>query len=318
LSGAGAKYRLVGPADIDACLEIFYTASEDLNVRQGQPNLPRNPRRLRALFEHLLATDPERAWLAESDDATDGRPVGFGMAHQRGDHWFLAFLFVMPEWQAQGIGRELVERSLPPALERDRIAVCVGSAQPVSTGLYATFGMTPRVPLYVMTGSLAVGALPDGGGSSGPLEAVTFESIAGRGPAGHAQLAGQVATLDRELLGFERPHEHRFWRSLESKGFLFFRSGETEPAGYGYAETSGRLGPVAVQEPGLLPHVLGHLVRAVKPLGGWQVVVPGPAREVWIPLLEGGLQIDGPPAIYSATWNGPPFDRYLPLSFALL
>jgi hypothetical protein len=244
--------------------------------------------------------------------------VAFGMAHQRGDHWFLAFLFVLPEWQGQGIGRALVERSLPPALERDRIAVCVGSAQPVSTALYSTFGMSPRVPLYVMTGFLEAGALPDGVDGDRGLEALAFEALAGRGATGHGQLADHVASLDRELLGYERPQEHRFWRGLESKGYLYFGPGDSEAAGYGYVEGSGRIGPVAVREPELLPHVLGHLVRAVTPLGGWQVVVPGPAREAWLPLLKAGLRIDGPPAIYSATWPGPPFDRYLPLNFALL
>jgi GNAT superfamily N-acetyltransferase len=317
LSRAGAAYRLIEPTDIDACLEIFYLASEDLHARQGQPVLPRNPKRLRALFEHLVATDRERAWLAESRDVP-GQPAGFGMAHQRGDHWFLAFLFVMPEWQARGIGRELVERCLPSAAERSRIAVCVESVQPVSTGLYATFGMTPRVPLYVMTGSVETDSLPEAASAPGGLEAVAFEALARRGPDGHATLAGQVGALDRELLGFERPEEHRFWRALESMGFLYFRPGETEPAAYGYAEGSGRLGPVAVREAALLPYVLGHLVRAVKPLGGWQLVVPGPAREVWLPLIRAGLRIDGPPAIYSASWGGPPFDRYLPLNFALL
>ncbi len=316
MSRAAPAYRPIEPADIEACLEIFYAASEDLHARQGQPVLPRNPRRLRALFEHLLRTDPERAWLAES--GAGGVPVGFGMAHRRDGHWFLAFLFVLPDWQGQKIGRELVERCLPPAAERDRMAVCVESVQPVSTALYTTFGMTPRVPLYVMTGSLKAGALPDGANSPGGLEALAFEALAGDGPGGHAQLAAHVGTLDRELLGYERPEEHRFWRTLEAKGFLYFRGGETEAAGYGYAEASGRVGPVAVRDPDLLPNVLGHLVRVVKPLGGWQVMVPGPAREAWLPLLGAGLRIDGPPAIYSSTWAGPPFDRYLPLNFALL
>jgi predicted N-acetyltransferase YhbS len=310
LSGPAAVYRLVRPADLEACLEIFYAASEDLHARQGQPILPRNPRRLRALFEHLLATDPERAWLAEAA----GRPVGFGMAHQRNDHWFLAFLFVEPEWQGRRIGRDLVERCLPPIAERGRNGVCVEATQPVSTALYASFGMAPRVPLYLLTGSIRAGALPDPPG----LDAVAFDAVAGRGGGGHAQLAAAVGLLDRDLLGYERPEEHRFWRAAESKGFLYHVPGDAEPAGYGYAEVSGRIGPVVVREAALLPRVLGHLVQALRPIGGWQVVVPGPALQAWHPLLAAGMRIDGPPAVYSATWGGPPFDRYLPLNFALL
>lgn len=311
MSEPGVAYRLVAPADVEACLEVFYTTSEDLHAQHGEPILPRNPARLRVLFEHLLATDPERAWLAEAG----GDAVGFGMAHLRGNHWFLAFLFVRPEWQGRRIGRELVERSLPPPGERGRVAVCVKAIQPVSTALYASFGMAPRVPLYVMTGSLRVDALPD---ASGDLRAVSFEELARSGPDGHQQLARQVGSLDHELLGYERPQEHRFWRTLDSKGFLYFRADDTQPVGYGYAESSGRVGPVAVREAGLLPSVLGHLVRAVHPLGGWQVAVPGPASEAWSALLAAGLRIDGAPAIYSATWQGPPFERYLPLNFALL
>jgi GNAT superfamily N-acetyltransferase len=308
---AAAVYRPARPADVDACLKIFYQASEELHVRQGQPTLPRNPRRLRALFEHLLSTDPERAWLAESER----RAIGFGMAHRREDHRFLAFLFVLPEHQGRGVGRALTDRTLPAAAEGGRTAVCVESSQPVSTALYASLGLTPRVPLYLLIGSARADALP---APTRGVEPVAFGALVGEGPGGHAALAGQVNRLDLELLGYERPEEHRLWRTLGSNGFLYFEGGTADPVGYGYAEASGRLGPVAVREAALLPSVLGHLMRAVTPLGGWQAVVPGPAIEAWRTLLPAGLRIDGPPAIYSANWSGPPFERYLPLTFALL
>ena len=45
---------------------------------------------------------------------------------------------------------------------------------------------------------------------------------------------------------------------------------------------------------------------------------PGQAIEVLRPLLAVGARIDGSPAIYCSNGPGPRFDRYLPMSFALL
>jgi hypothetical protein len=83
-------------------------------------------------------------------------------------------------------------------------------------------------------------------------------------------------------------------------------------------QPSGRLGPLLVREPDLLGPALGELVRAVDPPEGWQAVVPGVAVGALLPLLRAGMRIDGGPAVYAATWPGPPFERYLPMNFAMI
>ena len=55
----------------------------------------------------------------------------------------------------------------------------------------------------------------------------------------------------------------------------------------------GRIGPVLVAEPALLGPALAELTAAVTPSDGWQVTVPGIARDALGPLLAAGLRIDG-------------------------
>ena len=47
-------------------------------------------------------------------------------------------------------------------------------------------------------------------------------------------------------------------------------------------------------------------------------MVPGVAITALRPLLAAGLRIDGTPAVYCSEGRGPRFDRYIPMSYALL
>ena len=137
-------------------------------------------------------------------------------------------------------------------------------------------------------------------------------------PLGEGLLA-RLATLDREILGVERPQEHQLCRSTGRLGLLFHRPGAPDDAyGYGYVQPVGRLGPVVVREPWMLTPALAELTDAIVPPGAWQAIVPGVAVDALVPLLDGGLRIEGSPAIYAADWDGPPFDRYLPMGFGLV
>jgi GNAT superfamily N-acetyltransferase len=283
------------------------------------------------LIAHLIETDPERAWLA-----TNSGIVAFGIAVARERFSFLSFLFVRPELQAKGIGRELLgrcmagpdgtsgPRSVSPSWRGDEGSVratCVDALQPVSTGLYAEQGIVPRLPLFSLVGRPDRGALKAPGRS---IVGVPFESIAEaegpegpEGPEGARALADTVDAIDRDVVGFLRPDDHDFWQREGRRGVLY-QTADSKPLGYGYVQPSGRVGPIALADSSLAVPVLGDLMRRVRPAGAWQVVVPGNAVEPLVALLRAGLRFEGSPALYCATRPSIDFERYLPAGFALI
>ena len=278
-------------------LEVFFHAIEDLDQQRGRPLQPRNAAPLEMHFGHLLQTDPHSCYVAEDH----GRTIAFGVVMRRGVETYLSFLFVEPKWQNRRIGRAVYEACLVGVGEGvERHSVCAEANQPVSTGLYAKMGLAPRTPLYLIRGALPDQALP------------TVPQNVQR----HPVRAEAVAEFDRTLMGYERPQDHAFW-AHDRTGALFTDEVGTV-LGYGYAHPSGRIGPVAVHDIAMLPGVLRHLAGPRTGRGQVRCAVPGPAIRALRPLLRAGLRIDGAPSIYCADYDGPDFERYLPMSTALL
>jgi len=332
-----AILRRIEPIDIPACIDVFYESVDPLYARLDQPIPPRDPGSLGRLIGHMLDHDAGRAWLAESPSATGDphppRVLGFGTAWQRESTWYLALLFIRPEAQAGGLGRRILLRTFPegplepppaepptqpsaePSAEPSAdprvglMATCVDSIQPISTGLYASYGIVPRLPLFTAIGYPRPNSLPK---LPRGVVATAFDAVEEEG-----RLAGTVAAVDRELLGFARPVDHRLWAKEGRRGVLFRRGGDGETLGYGYAQASGRIGPVALLDDTLYPGVLGTLVGRVSPPGPYLVLVPGVNHRAMVALLRAGFRFEGFPGIMSSTrpWDG--LDRYLPASFAL-
>jgi GNAT superfamily N-acetyltransferase len=282
-------------------LAVYDEAIDDLDDRRGRPRQPRNQAALSQLLTHLLATDPGSSVVADDH----GRVVAFGILLTRQGDGFLAFLFVVPAWQGRGVGRALLGECRRGARDLTRLSTCAEADQLVSTGLYASLGMAPREPIYLLRGEVEDHALPGfpAGWQARPLLA--------------PDVAGDVAGLDRVILGYERPQDHAWWADSERRGWIYEDSAG-RLVGYGYAQASGRLGPVAATEGSSLPILLSHLVRSVGVLEGRQVLVPGAAADALVTLLRAGMRLDGTPAVYCAERPGPRLDRYLPMSFALL
>jgi GNAT superfamily N-acetyltransferase len=315
---AGFTCRPADPAELATCGGIWRTAVNDYTVRLGQREIPDEVHPVTRLFIHLQATDPERFIVATVPDGTGERVIGFASAVVRERLWYLSMLFVLPEFQGAGLGRALLTRVLPSEGGGATVrATATDSVQPISNALYALHGMVPRMPLLSLTGlpqrPEAFGELPSG------VVPLPFDEIAGgeAGRQGHAMLVDAIEALDRGLLGVAHPAEHRFLRSESRRGWLY-RGPDGEPVGYGYAGESGRLGPVAVRDPGLLGPVLGHLTTAVVPRGAFAMWVGGPADRALVPALRAGFRLDQFPVLLC--WDQPfaDFSRYLPISPGLL
>ncbi len=283
--------RPVEAHDIPACVEVFYEADEELTLRHNLPPAPRNEERMVRVFGDISATTPHRSWLAE--DA--GQVVGFGMAIERGDLTFLSFLFVRPGAQATGVGRTLFERCVPLTGFR---GTCIWSVQPVSAGLYASYGLVPRTPIYSLVGRPKhdLPALPRG------LDVGTIDEAT-------------MDRLDREILGISRPQDLSNWLAWGRRPLALMAGAEV--VGYGCVDPVGRIGPVVVRKQQHLLPFLGTLMAQLDPPDAWLVQVPGHAAETFTALLQAGMRFDGPPVIYCATEDRLDHSRYLPAGFAL-
>jgi len=313
----GLTYRPVRPDEIEACAGIWRAAINDYIVRLGQDEIPPELNPIIRLFTHLQGTDPERfiaATRTTRDNAED--LVGFALAILRERLWYLSMLFVLPELQGAGIGRQLLARVLPEDGGIAR-ATATDSAQPISNALYSTYGITPRMPLLNLSGlphrPEAFGTLPSG------VTPVAFETIAAGPPdgPGHRRLMTEVDALDRELLSAAHPLDHRFLR-MESRHGWLYHGPDGVPLGYGYAGEAGRLGPIAVRDQALLAPIMGHLTSVVVPRGAFATWIGGAADGAIVALLRAGFRFDQFPVLLC--WDRPfgDFARYLPISPGLV
>lgn len=306
----GISFRPGTAEDLPECNRIWRQGIDAYLMPYGFPPLPTDNPSLRRLHAHTLSTDPARFVVAERTRRA-GRPrtVAFGSAVERGDLWFLSMLFVEPREQARGVGRAVLERILPTPLDGRVLATCTDSAQPISSGLYASLGIVPRMPLLNLVGRPRTG--PRWPGLPAGLRAERVGDY-------EAWLADpEVQALDTAVLGFTHPQDHAFVLEEPRRPFAYLaRDGRL--AGYGYAGDVGYVGPIAVRAPELLAPVLGHLLRAVEPRGASSVWLPGEAGEAIRIAVRAGLRIEGFPIL--AGWSRPfaDFTRYVPTSPGLI
>ena len=167
--------------------------------------------------------------------------VGFGSATLRDGTWFLGMLFVLPEFQARGVGRQLLERVMPPQAEREAVALgtATDSVQPISNALYSQYGMVPRLPVFNFVGRPerpdALPGLPAG---------VGITETDWTAEASEARELSAVAAVDSATLGYAHPQDHGFLKAEGRRRFVA-RSERGDTLGYGYIAPSGRFGPIA-------------------------------------------------------------------------
>ena len=291
MTNSSITYQPAQATDLDACADVLYAADDALSASRGLSLSPRNREALVRLFAHMHRFAPDRWWVAEQD----ARIVGFGGSSTYQEMVYLGFLFVLPDTQATGIGRRLLELSMHDSSYR---AVAIASYQPISAALYSWYGMTPRVPIYMLSGNPRVDLpqLPRG------LRVAKLNAAA-------------AEPLDLEVCGLTRTPDHEWWEQMGRSRFGLFERNDL--VGYGYVQEVGRLGPLVVRREELLLPFAGRLLAEMPHVETWLVNVPGPAKEAFVALLRAGMRIEGPPAIYCATEQRIDHSRYLPASYAL-
>lgn len=269
------KFRPAVEADLQAEYEVFRAAIEDLYGRHSFTPPPPVPEGFLGQQGHVLRTDSERCFVAEEG----GRVVAFASAWIRGDSWFLSALFVLPEFQAMGLGRELLERVWGDG--HPRRLTMTDAIQPVSNGLYAARGLIPATPIFSLGGEARVVAPPG-------VDAAMPEP-------------GDLARLDARAYGFDRKVDHAYWQR-GATATVWRREGEA--LAYSYAWPHGRIGPVAGVDGGAAAMALeAELARRLQRTG---ILVPGSARELFASALRAGLRIAGPPGLLLLSSGGPP------------
>lgn len=294
---ADIVFRPATGEDLVATYEVFVAAANGLRERSGRPPIDDTPQRRGWAIpfrRHALAHDAERFWVAEAE----GRVVGFGIATLRERLWYLAALHVLPAYQGEGVGREVLRRCLAMAGGPRGVRIVISeSSQPVSNALYAKHGMYQWMPLLHVEGAVPAAA---GGG-------VEHEAMAADGDA-----LRQVDALDRDLLGVARTIDHRHWLSLPGvTGLLFRRRGDV--VGYAYASDSGKVGPVAVRSARDVAHILSASLRSAAERGATSasLVVPGHCRAAIAYLLRSGFRYGESINLLLASRPFGHMDRYL-------
>jgi GNAT superfamily N-acetyltransferase len=260
----------------------------------------------RALLERVLPDPGAGLILATCTDSA--QPISNGLYSRYGIVPRLPVLELVGRPSARGLG------TLPPGV---RAVPFEALAQPApaagANALDAAAGAYgPDVSAQVLPAhdDFDRGGTAPGGTAPG-------ETAPAKAEAGPGRLQTALDELDRELLGYAHPEDHAFLARGDRRGFLY-EDTSGSVLGYGYVARSGRVGPIAVRDRALVRPVLGHLFGAVEALGAYAVWVPGANTEAVEGLLEAGLLIEDFPALVAWTEPFADFDRYIPITLALL
>lgn len=245
-----------------------------------------------------LRDDPRGLWVAEDG----GQLAGYALSWVCGQLWFLAELFVAPGRQGQGIGGQLLARTLEHAVQAGAAERCLitFAFNLVSQSLYARHGLLPRVPIHLC--------------SAAP------ESLAGRTP--HSALRATpiqdsaddldaLRRIDLASLGVPREKHHRYLLAAPGMQGVFLDDSD-ERVGYAYVAPTGHIGPLAVVHAQAMPAAFHAALTLAAAGEGEQVsvFVPG-TSEALAAAARLGLRFALPMVLMSEHDFGD-WRRYLP------
>lgn len=255
-------YRPAEYKDVTRVAEVRIEATEAVKTKHGfaskQSTNEPNP-----FYGFCLEKEPLGFWVAEAD----GDIVGMAISWIRGSLWFLSFLFVLPHYQDQNIGQNLLRKVLEYGNKEaiDNRALIAFGFNPGSIGLYIRYGMYPREPIYRMAGAgLAEQCTLCG------IELPDIEKLRDIG-----EIMRLLRPIDEHAPGHIRDRHHEFLASQGASCYLFRKNGVAR--GYAYLWPDGQIGPVAAISNESLKGVLHAALNMASEqhLKQVSIVVPG-------------------------------------------
>ncbi len=217
-------YRRCQRKDLVPALRLIMKSLNHLRVKTGKAPMRRRITTAPPLFNHIFSTDPKNFYCAWRGD----KIVGFAGALRRGKQWYLAWLFVHPRIQDQGVGRRLIDKIWDHGHGViHSVATMTYNQQAV--GLYSSFGMIPESLMTVMSVNYDQLDLPFTSG----VELVENPN--------QRDLAW-IKRFEGEIRGFARPQEWKFWHDRDDYyPLLFCRRGQR--IGYSLVNQVGEIAP---------------------------------------------------------------------------
>jgi GNAT superfamily N-acetyltransferase len=279
------------PEDARPAFDLSIAAMADLFARQGVPwTLDPDDfwSALEPILLHLAGTAAE--WWVAVDDA-DGSIAGYSRSIERGGMIELSELFVRPDRQSAGLGRQLIDLAFPAG--RGDVRVIVATTDVRALARYYKAGTVVRFPIASVTGT--------------PRPAdVTGMDVS---PATLGDV-GDLAAIEQAVVGFPRTDDYG-WLIANRDGLMFRRDGR--PVGFAFVSADGS-GPVAALEPADQVPILLHAEARAHAIGLDELSFEVPMlNEVAMRHLLGrGFRIEPPLTLLMSSLPFGQFDRFLP------
>jgi GNAT superfamily N-acetyltransferase len=289
-------YRQARLNDLQPAMGLVKKALNDLEIPHGFDGIAGE---LGTSFvAYILVSDATGVWVAESG----GQLVGYACSWLCGDLWFLADLFIDPAWQAKGIGRALMTRTLQQAEASDAKvrALITFAYNRSSLSLYISHGLYPRIPLYQI---------------SIPVERLAPLDIQAQLDHSRIDLNSDKDSIDQidcSALGVSRLPHHRYSLENSMNGYLLTeRTGKF--VGYAYISNEGHIGPLAITSGEFVGPAFRTAVRLAMETGAGKVsaFVPGIADQIMQQFVEFRMKLGRTMVLLSSTSFGD-WTRYCP------
>jgi GNAT superfamily N-acetyltransferase len=290
--------RRATPSDTRAAFDVSMAAMKDLFLRQGHPwelDAASFWAALQPYLTHLAAHAAEW-WIAE--DRADGAMLGYARSIERGGLFELSELFVHPDRQAAGVGRQLIERAFPAG--RGEVRAIIATTDVRGLHRYYAAGTIIRFAMASLAAS------PKPARHTGDLDVT---------PA-HAADVGEVAALEEAVFGHAR-HADYPWLFEHREAYLYRRAGCA--VGFAFFSEAGQ-GPIAALDPGDMRAILLHLEGCAHTAGMASVSfqVPSVNAVAMNHLLGRGYKIDGPLNMMMSNVPFGQFDRLIAFAPAIV